>query len=334
MANVDHELFETEIGNAMADLRLEFDSRLKELRLVVDDANPTDWIDINRQIYVNEIGDITFGNYDGAYDLLKNIHFDPIPQQQLLEYDSIQLRTHVFESVSLDTAENKIVDVLAAAGDGEMKDLNGVLIPQATRDALMAGQEANDQFENNEHRRLQNLYPSADTPANNDWHDYRYRLKREDREKSVFSELFNMAQENIQWGYTNGIKIEDMHADFTIRYCSLIYNITAANIAAYKAEVMANIAEFEAKIREVETHIEVERLKFTRDSAKWGLEIQQANQRIGSYVQYYAGQMGSNLKKLDARIIGGNHVSDGYKSIFTSTGSRMAAITYKKTDAE
>lgn len=328
---VDLQALANKTAELLGDAREEFEVSLERVQDVVDNIG---WWSVNERTLIDEIGEITFRNYDGAQDLLDNLVFRPLRQQQLVDTGMERHKTHMFISPSLDAAENKIIEILSAAGSGELKNLSGVMLTEAMRSALIQGQSLSDQRDQNDNLALLVRYPTPDDVGNQSWLQAQFERKQIDRQRNIYMTLFALAQENVSWAYKAGIQIEKIHENFTARYNKLYYDITAANIAAYKAEVKANISKFEGDLKAAVAEVEVERLKFTRDSSEFSLKIEQANQRLGEYVREYSGKLSTNLKLLATRIAGGKNVADGYKTIYSAYSSMYSGVSLSNSSEE
>lgn len=304
--------------------REDFERELKSVQEVVDDI---DWESTRTDTLVPEIGTITFNNYQSVVDLLERIVFTPLGQQELVDTSQDKSTKHVFISPSLDSAEQACILAANAGGTGNMKFNSGVFLDNAMREALRAGQERADNRDRNDYITLLNRYASSDHEANVAWLEQQHQYKREDRDRNVYSTLFAMAQENVDWAFKKGIQIEALHESFTARYNRLFLDITQANIAAYKAEVKGNIAELEGELKKVDAQMSVEKLKFKVESTEWQLKVDQANSRMQAYVTEYEGKMNRNLKMIATRMIGGQNIAEGYKSVYSAYSSLYSGVS-------
>ena len=328
---VDLQALANKTAELLGDAREEFEVSLERVQEVIDDIG---WWDVNENTLISEIGTITFANYKGAEELISDLVFKPLAQQQLVDTNMSRHKVHMFISPSLDSAENKIIEILSAAGSGELKNLSGAMLSDAMRSALIQGQSLSDQRDQNDNLALLVRYPTPDDVGNQSWLQAQFERKQIDRQRNIYMTLFALAQENVSWAYKAGIQIEKIHENFTARYNKLYYDITAANIAAYKAEVKANISKFEGDLKAAVAEVEVERLKFTRDSSEFSLKIEQANQRLGEYVREYSGKLSTNLKLLATRIAGGKNVADGYKTIYSAYSSMYSGVSLSNSSEE
>jgi hypothetical protein len=304
--------------------RTEFEQSLLRVQGVIEAIT---WEQMRHNTLIGEIGEITFNNYESVTDLIDNVRFDPIRQQDLLENDIQRSKKHVFISPSLDSAEAAIVQVTSAAGSGAYKNLSGVMVSNEIREGLIRGQRFADGRDHNDILTILSKYQSSDHVGNLAWIEEQYGYKLVDRDRNVYSTLFTMAQANVEWAFKNGVQIERLHESFTARYNRLYMDITQANIAAYKAETKANIAQLEGDLAEIDAQMTVEALRFEAESAEWGLKVEQANSRMQSYVREYAGKLSKNLKMMNTRMVGGKNVTDGYKSIYSAYSSQYSGVS-------
>jgi hypothetical protein len=303
----------------------DFRSAIGRVQDVIDDIG---WYQMRNNTLIAEIGIVTFENYDSVVELITDLKFEALPQQDLLENDIQKSKQHVFESASLDAAEAAVIKLTTAGGDQEhVKMLSGVFIENEVRESLRAGQEKSDNRDNNDAHTMVDMYPSSDHQAQHTYLDEQFAFKRADRDRNVFQVLFALAQDNVQWAFQNGISIELMHEKFTARYNGLYMDLTSANIAAYRAETKANITDFEAQLTEIDAKMTIEALQFDVESKEWALKIEQANSRMAAYLTEYKGKLSRNLKMVNTRMIGGKNVADGYKSIFSMWSGRFSGVS-------
>jgi len=320
---VDLQALANRTASLLLDARTDFEDRIERIQEIVTEI---DWEELTDLILMPDITNITFDNYENAKDLLDGLVFNPIREKELFDGDIEKYKVHMFISPSLDDAENKIVEILSGAGDDEFKKLSGAMLSTAIRDSL---DNKIDQVDDLVHTRLRGLvggYQTGNTNQNQSWMDTQRNYKRQDRDRTIFKTLFDLAQENIAWAYKNGIKIERLHENFTARYNRLFLDLTAANIAAYRAEVDANIANFEAELRAIVEEIKNDELRFKRDSAEWDLRVRQYNSRLRAYVADYRARLATNLKLLGTRISGGKNVADGYKAIYSAYSGQYSGV--------
>jgi hypothetical protein len=316
------------LANKTAELlqvaRIEFEQSLLRVQDVVQSIT---WEQMRHNTLIDEIGEITFDNYESVTDLVSNIDFDPLRQQDLIESNIQKSKKHVFISPSLDAAEAAIVEITSKAGSGAYKNLSGVMLSNEIREGLIRGQRLADGRDHNDILAILNRYQSSDHTGNLAWIEEQYGYKLADRDRNIYSTLFTMAQANVEWAFKNGVQIERLHESFTARYNRLYMDITQANIAAYKAEVKANIAQLEGDLAEVDAEMIVAALQFEAESAEWALKVEQANSRMQSYVREYAGKLSKNLKMINTRMVGGKNVTDGYKSIYSAYSSQYSGVS-------
>jgi hypothetical protein len=172
-----------------------------------------------------------------------------------------------------------------------------------------------------------NKYPTSDLAGNISWITDRSNMYSDDIDKTIYKALFYLAQQNAIWAQNKGISVEEMHADFTSRYNKLVTDVVDANIAAYKAETFANIATFENEIRKIEANIDIISTETDLSAEEYALNVQQETSRIGAYVNKYSADVGSNIEMITARMAGLRSVSNGYKSIFSSTAGMFTGIS-------
>jgi hypothetical protein len=304
--------------------REDFEGKLEAVQEVVENI---DWELPRTDTLVPEIGTITFNNYESVVDLLDQIVFTPLDQRALVDINQDKSTKHVFISPSLDAAEQACILAANAGGTGSMKFNSGVFLDNAMREALRAGQERADNRDRNDYIALLDRYASSDHVGNRAWLDQQHEYKRKDRDRNVYTTLFSMAQDNVDWAYKKGIQIEALHESFTARYNRLFLDITQANITAYKAEVQGNIAELEGQLKNVDAQMTVEKLKFKVESTEWQLKVDQANSRMQAYVSEYQGKMNRNLKMISTRMIGGQNIAEGYKSIYSAYSSLYSGVS-------
>ena len=309
----------------------EYESKLEGIQDVIDQLS---FYRLNTNTLAAEIGEITFQSYASIKNLIDRTSLQVTRESKLLETGIDKHIVHVFEADSLDLMEAKVVAMVSAAGSGEMKNLSGVALSDAMRSTLISGQDNYDGQIRNDAISLIGRYPTANTFGNTVWISEQLDRKAIDRGRNIYSTLFKLAQENVVWAYQQGIEIEKLHANFTARYNRLYLDMTAANIAAYKAEVRGNIAEFEAKLEEIAAQMMIEELKYSKDSTEWELRVQQYNARLQEYVKEYTGKISTNKDRMATRIIGGKNIADGYKSIYSAYSSQYSGVSLSNSTAE
>ena len=297
---VDLQALASETALLLARAKEEFESGLSRIQDVIDNI---DWWELNENTLIDEIGTVTFRNYESVKDEIENTTLEITRQRNLFETDSDKSVKHVFVSSSLDQAEAAVLSVVNGAGIGDLKALSGVMLKDAMRIALIAGQSASDTRDHNDMLDLMERYRSRDTDSNRDWLIAQFARGDIDRRRNIFSTLFSMAQESVQWASNQGVSIERLHENFTARYNRLYFDMTAANIAIYEAEVRGNIAEFEASLQALDAEMSIEQLKLRRDSTEWQLKIEQANSRLKAFLQEYKAKIATNKNLLGTRIV-------------------------------
>jgi len=317
-----------ELADEMRSVKSEYETKLDNLQDVAQEITA---ISPNANLILNEILTIEFTGIDTLLDKVKSIEFLPIQEQQTFDDTLTRTKQRVWQTEGIDQTlneiENKIISIVSTADEGILYSLNAIMIPDALKSILIQAQDKSDQRDLNTFISLANLFPSNDQTANIDWLQSRHDLKRSDRERNIFAELFKLAQGSMQWANKNQLQIHEMHTNYVNQYNNLTFNLTSANIAIYKAESMANIAEFEARLQEINAEYQYATINLERESAEYELQIKQITARLGEYAKQYSSYLGSNFKNLDARITGNKNVADGFKSIFSAYGGQVMGIS-------
>lgn len=330
--SVNLSTYQKTVGSLLETVKSEFKTKLNDIQDFID--NYTEYGPV-AGAYTNPI-DITIKSVDDLNSLITDIVFNPPTRPAGLEAQQPEkYKTHVWEAWQIDGLENKIMEVVTTSDLGILKELSGTAVDVGLQEAMYNYQRTIDQRDLEYELDILDGKWAADGYSlppdalvhNRSWLVARYDEKRTDRTRNVFSEIAKLAQQNVQWAHENGIKIEQLHADFAIRYASIFKDIIDAIVAVYKADVDVAIAELEANIKKLQAEIEVAKLNITRDETEMKLKVEQANNRLGSYVSSYNARMQANVAVAGHRIQSATNVAEGYKAIFNAHGGQYTGIS-------
>ncbi len=321
---IDFSSYQAATASALESMRSEVEDKLDDLRAASKDIS---LYGLSSSYYVDDIGEITFDALDSATSLISNIEFEPVETRSLYDETTENQITHTFISNDLDAIEDKILGYVSAFGTEDFKQIGSAAISSTMISSLVSGANTNDSKELNNGLEILGMYVTANTAANSNWLSDLYSLKLADRHKQFYIELFNMAQANAEWASKQMVSIEELHSAFTTQYNKLTFSMVDANITAYKAEVMANIAELEIELEKVNAQLDVRGIEFDQLSAEWELKVSQAGSRLSAYAKRYKDNISASMQMLNARMAGGNSVSETYKGILTAYAQRFSAVS-------
>jgi hypothetical protein len=279
--------------------------------------------------------DITVKGVDDISAYLNNINFIAPPRPAGL--DSTQpekFKTHVYEAWQLDGLETKLMNIVTNADTGTLKELAGVGVPIGLQEAMyqyqvdVDRQDLEYELDILDGKWAQDGYvlPPDALVHNRAWLTERYSQKRTDRTRNVYAEITKLAQQNVQWAYENGIKVEQLHSSFAIEYSKIFKDVIDAIVTVYKADVEIAITQMEVAIKQLTARIDVAKLEIGRDEAAMKLEIDQANNRLSNHVQAYHASIATNADITKSRIGAATNVATGYQSMFNSQATQFTDI--------
>lgn len=333
MANTFLNDYQEQFAAQLDSLAEEFREQLDRLQTT---ARRISAYGVSSSMLATEVGKRTFHSLDDAKAKLTTISYTPIDERELFDASTERYKTRIWQTTGfpacLNDIETKIVSIVATSDSDALHNLTAILIPDFLKDLLIRAQGTSDDRDHNAFLALGSLYESPDTPSNRAWLKYRYELKRADRERNIFVNLFELAQANMQWALKQNVTLEEMHMDYTSRYNGLIYDITSANIAAYKADIMANLADLELKLKDMELTLETEAIIFEKESSEWELMVKRANEMMQEYIKYYGNCLTVNQNMLNIRLDGGKAAADGYGSIYEAWGGSFVGVAKETTE--
>ncbi len=147
-----------------------------------------------------------------------------------------------------------------------------------------------------------------------------------DYQKALYSQLFELAQKTMEWVNRQAINIEELHADFTSSYNSLLSKMVSANVAAYKAEAQANVMNLQNEIIKTDALVDVNKLKAVQKSSELDLQVKQETTRISMYTKHYAEAMRATLDNLDINVGVSRSVAVSYKAMLAAHSQRYSGI--------
>ena len=274
---------------------------------------------------LKDIGDVTFKNYDDIAGILRNIGYTPLPQNtDITKSNASKAKTHVFDSRYLDHAEDAILKYCKESVQ-ELYNQDKTGISASAYTALT--QIQNDVDLANKAVFLQLLPLGLSTQSNKDWLSTRADYKKEDRKRTTYIAMIELAQKQVQWAFLKATDVEALHARFTIGYNNTFATLQQTALEIYKAEVSANLLNFENNVKKQDLKLEQEMLSIDIYSSDYDLKLKQSEAILSTYVQEYSSALNINTQNLDTYINNLKNVADGYKSIFTGYASQFSGIS-------
>ena len=273
-----------------------------------------------------EATDISFASIEKAVSLIENITYETVPTRDLIGGSTSPDYGHVFLSTDLDTIEDKLLSIVASAGSDTVKDISAAFLSDTD---IASMESAYLQFKATSLNRLTTIlttYPTADMASNIEWIGLRNAMGVSDFKKKLYIELFKVAQGTAEWAAKNVVNIEELHASFTASYNQFLSSMVDTNIATYKAEVSANIADFTNQVKKVGAVIDINKMKASEKEAELSLKVKQETSRESTYAKHYSSAMGNTLSSLEANIAVRQSVAGSYKAILAAQSQRYSDI--------
>ena len=326
----------TSLSNATSDkitsIKSDVYSRLSELEGLLNSV--AIYPDLPSYFFA-ELTDISFDEIQRAEDIISTVEFTPIPTRDLMPSgEDTMEKGHTFISPSLDNMENNLVSLLEAAGSDNIKDISAAFLSDDDISKIESSYFDYRQSVSNAYNSLMNKYITADTTPNIDWLMSRNEFIGNDFRKDLYSELFKLAQGTTSWIGKQAINIEELHADFTASNNSLLNKLVSANVAAYKAEVEANIAKLENDITEADARIDINNMKFKQKSGELSLQVRQENERRSAYSKDYATSMKVSTENLSTNVGISKAVASSYEAILASHSQRYSGVVLGRQNGE
>lgn len=288
-----------------------------------------------RKNFLAEVTDITFDGIKKAEDLISTVGYTPVPTRDLMPDSSSSMgKGHTFISPQLDNMENNLVSILVNAGSENIKDISSAFLSDADIAKIEQAYFEYREIAASKYNYLLGKYPTADMIGNMDWLNQKDVFIRNDFKKELYGELFRLAQGTTDWVGKQAIKIEDLHAKFTASYNSVLDKLVAANVAAYHAEVKANIAVLENDIAKANAEIDINTMRFEQRSGELSLSIRQEVARMGAYATNFSAAMSTSMVGLRSNVSTSKSVSDAYASVLASQTSRFSGVVLGRQNVE
>ncbi len=321
---VDLTNYSNNASTALATLRTDFEQRLNALQSVVSSIG---WYGINPDIFVQEIGAVTFAGVNSLGLAIGQLPFVPAPQRTSV--DATQVKTALYQSGFLDSAKAFLLS-LAGRSPLHIKYATSLLVPDAHSVAISGAIKDGHNANFGHFASLLDRYSSPDIIANQAYLETRRTERLDDVDRESALALFELAQDSVQWLYRQALDIEQAHSTFTLQYNHLLQELATTNLSIYKVEVEAAMTGYEVELKKLGQELAVEALKFERESSQWKLKIQQANDRIAQYTRAYSASLGANLQQIQARIAGGANLAKGYEAIFAAHAGRHVGLSLEE----
>lgn len=320
----DFTSYQATAASILESLRSEVESKIHDL---LSESKSVSAYAPSYNSYINDIGEITYDDIGNAIDLVSAIEFTPVETRQFDTSTNTPSDTHTFISQSLDTIEDKILAYISAAGTETISNLSASAISDLDITNLLNGASRFDTEMLNNNIDMLNMYPSPSTDANISWLNQINAFKLEDRNRRFFKDLFDLAQDNANWMRNQAVGVESAHASFTEQYNSVVSNVIDAQIAAYKAEVLANISQLELKIKKANAEMSVQDIETTLRTEEYQMAVQQYATRMSSYVSAYRSALSANAGMLGERMNGTEAAAAIYKKLIVGHAQSFGAVS-------
>jgi len=321
---VDLIAFSSTIGSLINDLKSDMYSQVNDLERYLHSATVYGDMPAN---FLAAVTDISFDGIASATDILESAVLELVPTRDLMPNTEEMETGHTFISPQLDLMEDRLIALLNSSGTDTIKDISSAFLSDQDIAAIESAYYEYRQASLNMKTAILNRYATPDMQGNIDWIEIREQFALTDFQKELYSQLFEIAQSTTSWISKQAVAIEQMHADFTSSYNSLLNKLVAANVAAYKAEAEANISNLKNQIIKQDALVDINKMKADQKITEVDLKVKQEMARLSAYTQHYAQAMSSTLENLDINVGVSKAVAVAYKSILAAHSQRYSGIT-------
>lgn len=276
--------------------------------------------------FLADVTKISFDGIDRAIDIIGDISYDLVETRELMPDSEDMEVTHTFNSPELDAIEGQLLSLISTAGTDNIKNISSCFLSDSDISTIESSYEKQRNIELNFKTSALDMYPTPDTVANTEWIRLRNSYSLKDFKKELYANLFELAQKTSDWVGKQAIHVEEIHADFTSSYNSLLNGLVDANIAAYHAEVKANIANLKNEITKRDAIVDINSMKAKQKTSETQLLVEQESARLTEYTRHYAGAMKNSLASLDTNIGISKAVSGSYKSMLSAHAQRYSGV--------
>jgi hypothetical protein len=329
---VDLSAYSASVGEKLEGVKSQFKDKLGVIQDFI--TSYTEYSGVNDiahdpiDIIINPVTALNSGGY--------NLKLDRVDRPAGLDANQpAKYKTHVWEAWQIDGLENKVMNLVTTSDTGILKELSGANVDINLQEAMYNYQRTNDvrdlEFEldalDGKWAADGYVLPPDALVHNRSWLIARFDEKRTDRTRNIYSEISKLAQQNVQWAYENGIKIEALHSDFAIQYAKIYKDIIDAIVTIYKTDVEMALARLDAEIKHLNADIEIAKLNITHDDVEMKLKVEQSLSRFKTYVDAYNTAIGANVNTVNSRITAATNIAEGYKAIFNAHGGQYTGIS-------
>lgn len=247
-----------------------------------------------------------------------------------LSNDSLdKYRSHIWQGTDLDTLQNKLMEYVQSGGVGIEQAVQDAIFNQGRERDLQALRDAMD-WAGARTGAKGCRYPNSMTKALQSEAIAKYQYAKTDLNREIVKIMADLAQKNVQFAIQADISIEQLHADFAIKYSALYLDNTRLIIEKFKTEQDSYIAEFEGTLKGVLANLEVQKVNGTLEltyqqnlQKKWEIEANILLDKGKAQIQQ-AEQ--ANVVKLDAAK---NVALTAVGLVQNLTGSAISVYTKK-----
>lgn len=244
--------------------------------------------------------------------------------------DLEKYRHHMWYGTNLDALQSLLMDWIQTGGVGISVDTQDALFNKARERNMQATQDRLDlagarvgargfRYANSMVRTLQNQALT----------DMDFKLA--DLNRDIVILMSDLAQKNVQFALEKDVAIENLHADFAIKFGDMFSTINRAVLDRFKIEQDARIAEFEGTLKAMDFDIQLQTKQATLDMehqqrllASWSTTASLLLERGKAQIQQ---SEEASRTKLTAATTLATVYTDSIKSL---TGSAVSITTAKK----
>lgn len=247
-----------------------------------------------------------------------------------LSNDSLtKYRSHIWQATDLNTLQAKLMEYVTTGGVGIEQAVQDAIFNQGRERDMQAMRDAMD-LAGARTGAKGCRYPNSMTKALQKEILVKYQDTKGDLNREIVKIMGDLAQKNVQFAIQAGISVEQLHADFAIKYSALYLDNARLIIEKFKTEQEAYIADFEGTLRGLLANLEVEKINGSLElqyqgnlQKKWEIEANLLLERGKAQVQQ--AEQANNVKLAAAQ----NTATTAVGLVQNLTGSAISVYTKK-----